>query len=538
MAVLVVAGAALRLWQYAANAALWLDELAVANNLFTRTVGGLLSAPLADGQVAPPGFLIVSRGVVVVFGESEYALRLFPLLCSLAALPLLARLARRVLLPGGAVLATGLFALSAGVAYFAAEAKQYAGDALVTVLLADLALQWLAAPSARRTIILALMGTLVGWFSQPAVFVLAGVALALLASAPQGQRRLLVPVVALWAVVAALAVVYARSRMESGLMAYMRWFWRAGFMPWPVRTADDLLWPWRAFRDLFALLLDYPWPALYVILAACGVVSLLFRHWRQGLILLLPVVATLAAAMVRAYPLQVRLAFFLVPLLLLLVAEGAWRLGELGGNRWLKQGVLIGAALPPAVGLVRNPPVWRLEEPRPVLAELQRQYRPGDVVYAYYPSWQVLRYYGPRYGFPFDRLDIGNCHGTDLHDYLKELDRYRGHPRVWFFTAFDLNNTRNEREAMLGYLDAIGIRRSAIEGPPITRPGSPRPGLRWSARLPVSAYLYDLSDPVRLASTAAADTQLPPAVQFVGAPRCVYGPVIPHVPTVGAPGAR
>src|SRR5262249_4042276 len=95
-----------------------------------------------------------------------------------------------------------------------------------------------------------------------------------------------------------------------------------------------------------------------------------------------------------------------------------------------------------------------------------------------------------------------------------------------------------ERQAMLGYLDAIGVRRSSIEGPSSTRPGAGGLRFRWRDRFPVAAYLYDLSDPVRLASTAATNAQLPPAVQFVGVPRCVYGPVIPHVPTVATPGTR
>src|SRR5215469_7867911 len=97
MVAIMAAGAAIRLWQYLGNPALWLDEMAVANNLMTRSVVGLLSAPLADGQVAPPGFLILSRAAVVAFGSSEYALRLVPLICSLATLPLFMCLARRVL---------------------------------------------------------------------------------------------------------------------------------------------------------------------------------------------------------------------------------------------------------------------------------------------------------------------------------------------------------------------------------------------------------------------------------------------------------
>src|SRR5215470_3081670 len=73
---LLLLGAGLRLWQYLGNPGLWMDELAVANNVLTRPLAVLLREPLADGQIAPPGFLIAVRAAVVAFGPSEYALRL------------------------------------------------------------------------------------------------------------------------------------------------------------------------------------------------------------------------------------------------------------------------------------------------------------------------------------------------------------------------------------------------------------------------------------------------------------------------------
>ena len=86
---------------------------------------------------------------------------------------------------------------------------------------------------------------------------------------------------------------------------------------------------------------------------------------------------------------------------------------------------------------------------------------------------------------------------------------------------------------MLGYLDAIGLRKATIGGPRTNRPGAIASGKRLVARPGTYAHLYDLSDPVRLASTTAELQQLPPSVKFVGVPRCRYGPVIPQVPTVG-----
>ncbi len=128
-------------------------------------------------------------------------------------------------------------------------------------------------------------------------------------------------------------------------------------------------------------------------------------------------------------------------------------------------------------------------------------------------------------------MDLGSGH-PELRDYLRELDRYRGRERVWFVNAFEPPRI-GETAPMLAYLDAIGVRTATIEGPRTNLPGATGQGKRLITRAGNYAHLYDLSDPVRLASATADLQQLPPSVRFVGIPRCIYGPIIPQVPTVG-----
>ncbi len=81
------------------------------------------------------------RLAVLVFGEGEHALRLIPLLGSLAALPLGWQVARRVLPPGlGPPLALGLLATGIPFIFYAAQAKPYSTDVAVALLLIALAL--------------------------------------------------------------------------------------------------------------------------------------------------------------------------------------------------------------------------------------------------------------------------------------------------------------------------------------------------------------------------------------------------------------
>src|SRR3954468_22992381 len=54
---LVLLGVALRIWAYAANTSLSLDEILLSRNVLALTTGQLATQPLQLDQVAPRGFL-------------------------------------------------------------------------------------------------------------------------------------------------------------------------------------------------------------------------------------------------------------------------------------------------------------------------------------------------------------------------------------------------------------------------------------------------------------------------------------------------
>ncbi|MBC3542129.1 glycosyltransferase family 39 protein, partial [Rufibacter sp. H-1] len=85
-------------------------------------------------QKAPLGFLWAERLAVELLGKGEMALRLFPLLCGLAALAAFVPVARHFLRPWAAALAVGLLALASPAVYHAVEAKQYSTELLASVL--------------------------------------------------------------------------------------------------------------------------------------------------------------------------------------------------------------------------------------------------------------------------------------------------------------------------------------------------------------------------------------------------------------------
>ena len=204
VAALVLIGVALRAVQYFSGGSLWVDEAALALNLASRSFGELFR-PLDLAQVAPWGFLLIEKGLLSVFGRSALGLRLLPFVASLGALILFARLARQTLPGRGAAFAVGCFALATGLIDYAGQLKQYSTDVAASLTVLVLAFPLARGrPALRRVVAAALAGLTACFFSQPVVFVLAGVGLALVILA--ALRKLQASLAALSVVAAAWAL--------------------------------------------------------------------------------------------------------------------------------------------------------------------------------------------------------------------------------------------------------------------------------------------------------------------------------------------
>jgi predicted membrane-bound mannosyltransferase len=96
--IIICWGILLRLTDFLFNRSLWLDELMLALNIINKDFYQLLG-PLDHHQGAPAGFLMVEKLALQLFGNSEYALRLFPLISGIISLVLFYSLAKRTITP-------------------------------------------------------------------------------------------------------------------------------------------------------------------------------------------------------------------------------------------------------------------------------------------------------------------------------------------------------------------------------------------------------------------------------------------------------
>ena len=237
--VLLAIGLVLRLHLYADRRSLWLDEIWVALNIVERDFLGL-ARPLDYAQSAPVGFLWLERLAVVLGGVNELALRAVPFLAGCLLLVALWMLARRLLDARYAALCLAFAALSPILIYFSNEVKPYIVDALAAVVLTWLTLDVLEAPDSPRAWRRLTVGGVVGiLLSTPAVFVLAGVGITLIAHPAIGRTRAgwvrLVGTGSVWVILFALG--YFMIYQGTANSDYMQSIWSGSFLSLPLQHA-------------------------------------------------------------------------------------------------------------------------------------------------------------------------------------------------------------------------------------------------------------------------------------------------------------
>lgn len=489
--VMISAGLLFRLIQYGANRSLWADEATLALNIVNRSFSELMQ-PLDYQQAAPVGFLMVEKLAIELLGNHEYALRLFPLASGIASLFLFYALAKRCLSARVLPVALGLFATLPPLIYFSSEVKQYASDVAIALLawLIVVHLSHQKSISLGQIALYGLLGAALIWFSHPVVFVLAGTGLStVLISWVNHQRtriKSLLATYSLWALsfIAFYALLLAPLSSRDDLTTSF-----VGHGGFPASPLYIIPWLFFAVGKFFYKPLGFPIPLAVVALVAFGFgYRSLYQKNRSALLLLLsPVLATLAAAILQQYPFHQRLVLFLTPFVTVLIAEGAVQIyhkASAKGLSWLGGLFLALLFAYPVMtaGALLVEPNWR-EEIRPVIQYVEEHRQPGDLIYVYQRGEYQFKYYAQRYGYSpedyiigVDDLDSEDGYGLSEQEaqrYRADLDQLQG-SRVWIIFSH-IAQVADETGLVEARLNQLGDR---IDG--FYRPGA-------------YALLYDLS---------------------------------------------
>lgn len=319
------AGILLRLKEFSFNKSLDIDEARIAVDLLARSFPNIIfhQLPYSDLPTLPPGLSLLQKLSVTLLGPAEGVIRLVPLICSLAALVLFERLIVRPLRLPFAWLAVGLFALNDSLITYAASAKQYSSDVLIAVLIGWMYLTARAKiPQVKEILFYGALGFLFMFCSYTAVFGLTAAACALLAANVRNRSALFRygGLGLIWA--GGFVLLYFSYFYLMAGNAYILESARLWVMPRPVFSITTVSWTIERVTRLFEIPLGIKQGWIGLLLCFAGLVPL-FKTDRPGFCFFaLPLVAVLTAAGFQLYPFFERYLIFLIPYLLVLLAQG------------------------------------------------------------------------------------------------------------------------------------------------------------------------------------------------------------------------
>jgi len=454
---LVGLGIVLYLRQYLFNRSLWLDECMLAVNLMDCSILQMLCQPLPKYlQAAPFMFCAIEKLAISIGGASEYVLRLYPLVCGICSLWLFAKTAPLFLSRWLAVLAMAIFVCTPELAYFASEVKPYGGDVAATLIV--LFVVGHAAPDDldwRSVLGLALLGVGMVWLSFPSVFVLAGV----------GGTRLVEAWIRRWRS-ASIRWSLVASAWSASFVAYFIVslrnvahvqgpipYWNAGYVGFAAGQT-----PWAIWVRMLRNPMHFTTTAgLVTALFLIGVCAFWREDKRKLFVLAGPILLVFAASALRLYSCMDRMMLFLAPLFILLVVRGIQRTADKPLAAVLLFAFACGASLTTTWQRWCRP--LEREEIRTVLAHVQPQVQPGDVLYVYPRATPHFAYYGARFGMEMLPMISGRSWTNNQACFAEDVMPLFGHRRAWLlFAHIDRTAGRTDDAFCKDYLQRAGGR--------------------------------------------------------------------------------
>ena len=524
--IIIGIGIILRLVRYLHNPFLYFDEASGAVDIIDRPLYDFIN-PSSDAlNVYPFSFLVIVKCSTLLFGNSEYALSLYPLVCGILSLFLFYYVAKHYISPGAVPVALLLFAIMDSLVIYSSIIKPYSSDLFFALLIFAIVIYIQSKNyNVLSLVLFAVSGAIIVWLSNPAVFVLAGVGTSLILYSffkKDSERIIAFSFICfIWFVsFICFYFIYIEKVMPvTGHEVLRSLKVESTLMPMPPKSLADIRWfidtffNTFTFKEPFDHAYDTTFAGIMSFAFIYGCVSM-FSNAREKLVILLsPVLFTLAASAIHVYPFKGRLIFFLFPFLLFIIAEGIERLREQTSSNSKSIITII------VILLFIYPISWatyHVKKPfsrgqiKPVLEYIKKNWQDGDIIYVHFFAQYEFEYYSNYHPDSFNfsedeyvigiapmgwygdwkKQDLTKYYDTKktikqsskdiLNEYINDVDKLRGRNRVWLLFTDNVPSTRgiNDKAFFLYWLDTKGHQLDLYERGELA-----------------SVYLYDLSDP-------------------------------------------
>ncbi len=310
VALLLAAGIILRILFYAYGRPFWNDESALAINLAGKSFWELFQ-PLVHEQVTPPLYAVLCKFCGLFTDKAEYAYRLPSLICGIASLPLFLAFAEKTLNNKiGKIFATALFALNYQLIYYSQELKQYSCDVLLFLgVLVSYFYIDRKKFDRKLFVLIGLFYAVSIWFSYTSLFAMFVVFLLCFIRKEKALTIFGIPALSF-----GVFLFYIKNYATSEALHN---FWDNGFI-----ALNFSNFPLLIFNNIVFYFPDFSWRIFVVLMFAAGLIyTLKYIKYNENIILLTPVLLAVLLSYLHIYPMYIRTALYLLPVVFLIMAK-------------------------------------------------------------------------------------------------------------------------------------------------------------------------------------------------------------------------
>ncbi|MDR0349578.1 MAG: hypothetical protein LBH90_08840 [Tannerella sp.] len=480
---IIILGITVSLIQFLYNRSLWIDEAMLALNIINKDACDLLK-PLDYGQIAPILFLQAEKLFSTLWPNTEYGLRLFPLLCFWASIFLFHRIVRKLVSDLYAkIVAISFFALGYVFIYYSNEVKQYMADVFVLLSMFSTVLHTYKS-EVKKYCILAVTGAIAVFLSNVAPIILftCGVYLFYNEFFVTKRKRIipLLTVAVTW--LGAFLFYYCffiyGHPSENAMVDY--WSGKWGFLPSNPFTVDFYKFlavlSARLSAPLFFADYENRWMSGFAVcsmmfLFITGIVKLIGNKQIKTVIFTCtPLLLHVFLSAFQLYPCGGRLILYTIPGIITVCVSGfGYILNRISLRLRMKQFKTVATAIVVSavcLSLFSQFPQKRIEM-KECIKYMQQNIGKSGNVYGFFSVLFVFQYY-QEIGLVDNSVNWINDRKTKLTDdehpilspedfidlYVVRDTEMRFHHKVWL-----LMNRYDQEEYILGQIDSLGYKR-------------------------------------------------------------------------------
>lgn len=445
---ILFAGAALAIIQFFYNRSLWLDESVLALNIIHKSHFELLK-PLNYTQVAPILFLQIEKIFSELIPNSEFGLRLFPLISYLLSLSLFYKIIKKIHQNYYTIIfSLSLFVFNATLFYYSSEVKQYMSDVLVLTSVYYFILKDYKNPK-YKYYYLGIIGAIIIFLSNVAPIILFTAGIYLLYEYLRYEKKYFLNLTVISVVWASSFLLYyflfIHSHPSRNIMLAI---WSSAFMPanpldikfyyFLFEKANMIVHSLFQFGRYSGIILS--------VLILTGIISLI-RKRRMDIIILTvtPLILHLILSGIKLYPFDTRLILYTCPCIIIICSFGFDYLVNILFSDLKIERLRFLAVFIPLIFLYylvnykRGFPIDKIEIKKSI-EYMEQNISKGDKVFVDNFAWFPLQFYKEIAFVKTDTNNIirersSNFGATfDTISYSHELEKLSG--RIWFLYAW------------------------------------------------------------------------------------------------------